>query len=171
MRTITGMKSNFQPKAVRLIDQNGEQKGVMPLSVAFNFADSAGLDLVCVNPNSEPPACKILDYGKQQYEKKKKEKESKQKSQTLKTVKFRPKIGDNDFQVKINNATKFLSKGNKVKLVVEFKGRERFHADVGEALLLRAFNSLESLGKADSNISQEARGLSLVVSPKASTEE
>lgn len=166
-RALPGMSHKFQPKEVRVIDNEGEQKGIIPLAAAFKMADELGLDLVCVAPKSQPPVCKIMDYGKFKYEKKKAEKESKKKQHTVqvKSVKFRPKIGDHDLDVKLKKVTKFLEEGNRVKLVMMFRGRENVHKDVGAEILYDVLDKVEALGKPEGNLQLEGRNISVIIAP------
>lgn len=121
---------------VRLIDQNNEQLGLVPTDDALGRARSAGLDLVEVAPNERPPVCRIMDYGKFKYSQKKKK--QKTHEQKLKEVRFRPDIGDNDLNVKLAKAVEFLDDGDKVQFTMLFRGRERFHQELGYEM----FNSI-----------------------------
>ena len=126
------MNERIRSKEVRLIDQNGENQGVVATSKALQMAYDADLDLVLINPNSEPPVAKILDYGKYKYELEKRAKEAKNKQHVVevKEVKVRYKIDTHDYQVRINNIKKFVSQGNKVKIVVMLRGREMQHSEL-----------------------------------------
>jgi len=124
------MNERIRSKEVRLIDENGENHGVVATSKALEMADNAGLDLVVVSQNQEPPVAKILNYGKYKYELEKKAKEAKKKQHTvdIKEVKVRYKIDTHDYQVRIKNINKFIAQGNKVKIVVMLRGREMQHS-------------------------------------------
>lgn len=126
------MNERIRSKEVRLIDQNGDNQGVVATSKALQMAYDADLDLVLINPNSEPPVAKILDYGKYKYELEKRAKEAKKKQHIveIKEVKVRYKIDTHDYQVRINNIKKFISQGNKVKIVVMLRGREMQHSEL-----------------------------------------
>ncbi len=126
------MNERIRSKEVRLIDENGENHGVVPTSKALAMAEEAELDLVVVSQNQEPPVCKILNYGKYKYELEKKAKEAKKKQHTVdvKEVKVRYKIDTHDYQVRIKNINKFISQGNKVKIVVMLRGREMQHSNL-----------------------------------------
>ena len=126
------MNERIRSKEVRLIDANGENQGVVATSKALQMAYDADLDLVLINPNSEPPVAKILDYGKYKYELEKRAKEAKKKQHVVevKEVKVRYKIDTHDYQVRINNIKKFISQGNKVKIVVMLRGREMQHSEL-----------------------------------------
>ena len=126
------MNERIRSQEVRLIDENGENHGVVSTSKALAMAEEADLDLVLVSPNQEPPVAKILDYGKYKYELEKKAKEAKKKQHTVdvKEVKVRYKIDTHDYQVRIKNINKFIAQGNKVKIVVMLRGREMQHSNL-----------------------------------------
>lgn len=154
---------------VRLIDENGEQVGVVPTFEAQKRADDANLDLVEVVPTSTPPVCKILDYGKYRYDQTKREKESK-KSQhqiKIKEVKLKPNIDDNDLLVKARQARDFLSKGNKVKVSCMFRGREMVHAQRGQALVQRFCDELADISTLEAPLKLMGRILQAVLAPGA----
>ena len=154
---------------VRLIDENGEQVGVVPTFEAQKRADDANLDLVEVVPTSTPPVCKILDYGKYRYDQTKREKESK-KSQhqiKIKEVKLKPNIDDNDLLVKTRQARDFLSKGNKVKISCMFRGREMVHAQRGQALVQRFCDELADISTLEAPLKLMGRILQAVLAPGA----
>ena len=126
------MNERIRSKEVRLIDENGENHGVVETTKALAMAEEAELDLVVVSQNQEPPVCKILNYGKYKYELEKKAKEAKKKQHTVdvKEVKVRYKIDTHDYQVRIKNINKFVAQGNKVKIVVMLRGREMQHSNL-----------------------------------------
>ena len=126
------MNNDIRAKEVRLITQDRENKGIVPTKEALSMADDAGLDLVLINPNQDPPVAKIMDFGKYKYEIEKKAKEAKKKQHTVdvKEVKIRYKIDTHDYNVRINNIKKFISQGNKVKIVVMLRGREMQHSSL-----------------------------------------
>lgn len=124
---------------VRLIDQDGEQVGVVHIREAQEMADTAGLDLVEISPNAEPPVCKILDYGKFKYENQKRKAEQRKKTKVIevKEIKLRPNIDDNDYQVKMRALKRFIEEGDKVKVTLRFRGRELAHQNLGMDVLNR----------------------------------
>lgn len=152
---------------VRLVDADGNMAGVVPLARALSMAEESGLDLVEVSPNAAPPVCKILDYGKYKYELQKKASEArkKQKIVEVKELKFRPTIGDHDFQVKLKSARKFLEAGNKVKFSMRFRGREMAHQDLGIIVLNRMKDELADLSKVETYPRMEGRQAIMVVAP------
>ena len=140
--------------------------GVVGIKEALAKAEEAGLDLVEVSPNAEPPVCKILDYGKYKYEQQKRANEARKKQKTidLKEVKIRPTTEEHDYQVKLRNVKRFLSAGNKVKVSMRFRGREMAHQDVGMKLMERMLGDVEGLGKADMGPKMEGRQMIMVLS-------
>lgn len=139
--------------------------GVMQTKKALDLAKSVGLDLVEVAPNSRPPVCRILDFGKYSYEQSKKQKESKSTTQKLKEVKFRVKIDTHDYLTKIRRAEDFLDKGNKLKLTLMFRGREMEHTDLGFETIKRAIKDLDSMATADIDPRLAGRNISVTLSP------
>lgn len=139
------LNRNIRSKEVRLIDDEGNNHGVVATSKALLMAEEKGLDLIVVSPNQEPPVAKILDYGKYKYEVEKRAKESKKKQHTvdIKEIKVRYKIDVNDYNVKINSIKKFIQKGNKVKIVVMLRGREMQHNHLAYDLANRFLADLE----------------------------
>ncbi len=159
---------------VRLIDDKGEQRGVVPIQEALTIAAEAGLDLVEVSPNANPPVCKILDFGKYKYEQEKKLREAK-KNQTqikLKEIRMQPKIEKHDLQFKTKHVIEFLSEGNKVKVTIRFRGRELAHTELGRVVLEKVLALLDEneIGYAlDRNPIMEGRFMSMIVSPAKNT--
>lgn len=152
---------------IRVIGAEGEQLGVMTVRNALESAYDKGLDLVLISPQATPPVCKILDYGKFRFDREKKKKEQK-KSQTrveVKEIQLSCHIDTNDFNTKANNARRFLQAGNKVKVLVFFKGRQMAHQDIGRQLLERFRTSVSDLGTVDKDPVLEGRSLSMLVSP------
>ena len=135
---------------------------------AVKLAEEVGLDLVEVSPNVDPPVCKILDYGKFKYETQKKAAEARktQKTVDLKEVKFRPNIDTHDYDVKLRNARKFLTEGDKLKVTLRYRGREMAHQELGRALLERVSNDLEDIGKVEAMPRLEGRQMIMVVGPR-----
>jgi len=148
---------------VRLIDQEGAQLGTFPLAQALRTAEASDLDLVEVSPDADPPVCRIVDYGKLQYEQKKRRKENRQKRTTVKEIKMRPKIGDHDFETKIRRAQEFLNQGHQVKVVLQFRGREASHPEIGMRLLERFKSSLSC--SVDQNPLRQGRSILMKLSP------
>lgn len=140
------MNERIRSRELRLIDENGENHGVVPTLTALKMAQEAGLDLVVISPNQEPPVAKILDFGKYKYEQEKKAKEAKKKQHVVevKEVKIRYKIDTHDYEVRIKNIKKFITQGNKVKIVVMLRGREMQHADLAFDLMKRFLADLEN---------------------------
>lgn len=170
MHQIIGLHRKANPQEVRVIDSDGKQMGILPTREALRRADEVGLDLVCVQPKSKPPVCKIIDHGKFKYDKKKAEKEAKKKQHIveMKEIKFRPKIGDHDFEVKLNKILKFLEAGNRVKTTVMFRGRENIHKDIGVEILKKVLEKASEVGQADGKIVAEGRMVFMMLSPTAS---
>jgi translation initiation factor IF-3 len=139
------MNASIRTKEVRLIDENGENHGVILTVEAKRMAEDADLDLVLINPNQDPPVAKIMDYGKHKYETEKKAKEAKKKQHKveLKEIKIRYKIDTHDYQVRINNIKKFIAQGNKVKIVVMLRGREMQHSKLAFDLANRFVEDLK----------------------------
>ncbi|MEO0971733.1 MAG: translation initiation factor IF-3 [Pseudomonadota bacterium] len=160
--------SEIEAREVRVIDQDGEQAGVMALRDALRMAQEAALDLVEVSPNAAPPVCRIMDYGKFDFERKKREREAKKKStQTqIKEVKFRPNTDEGDYQVKLRNLVRFLEHGDKAKVTVRFRGREMAHQDIGRRVLERVRDDLTELGTVEQFPKLEGRQMVMVISPK-----
>lgn len=152
---------------MRVVDENGEMLGVLSLREAVRIAEDRGLDLVEVSPNAEPPVCKIVDGGKYKYEQQKKKAAAKknQKVVEVKEIKIRPVTGENDYQVKLKSARRFLEEGNKVKITLRFRGRELSHQELGEKMLLRMVADLVGLGKADFQPKLEGKQMLVMISP------
>ncbi len=142
--------------------------GVVSIRDALRAAEEAGLDLVEVSPNADPPVCKILDFGKFKYEvqKKKNEARKKQKIIDVKEIKLRPNIDDNDYMVKMRNARRFLDEGDKVKVTMRFRGREMAHQDIGMNVLIRVRDELEALAKVEQMPKVEGRQMIMVLAPR-----
>ncbi|MCB1783705.1 MAG: translation initiation factor IF-3 [Alphaproteobacteria bacterium] len=153
---------------VRLVDENGDMKGVVPIQKALELAEEAGLDLVEVSPNAEPPVCKILDYGKFKYEQQKKAAEArkKQKIIDIKEVKIRPGIEKHDYEVKMRSARKFLEHGDKVKVTMRFRGREMAHQEIGLNLLKQMQEELVELCVMELEPKLEGRMMIMVLAPR-----
>jgi translation initiation factor IF-3 len=155
-------------KEVRVIDEKGEQLGIMPTQEAMSRAEELGLQLVEVNPKTVPPVCKIMDYGKFKYETAKRDREAKkhQKTTELKEVKFRPKTHDHDFDFKTRHIRRFIEEGDKVKLVVQFRGREITHPETGRAILERIIRELADVTVILQMAQMEGNRMNMVLAPK-----
>ena len=153
---------------VRLIGADGEQVGVVTRDAALDRAADAGLDLVIVAENADPPVCKIMDYGKFKYEEQKKKNEARKKQKVIevKEIKLRPGIDDHDYDVKMRSMRKFLGEGDKVKVTMRFRGREMAHQDLGLAVLHRVRDELEELGKIEQFPKMEGRQMVMVLAPR-----
>ena len=153
---------------IRVIDDDGAQLGVMSPRQALEIARNKGLDLVEVAPQAQPPVCRIINFGKWQYEQKKKQKESKAKQTfiTVKEIKFRPGTDDHDYTFKKNNAARMLQDGDKVKATVHFRGREITHKELGGELLQRLEQDLAEFGTVEARPRLEGMNLSIVFAPK-----
>ncbi len=151
---------------VRVIDGD-EQLGIISVDQAKEIAYDKGLDLVVISPNSEPPVCRIMDFGKYCYEREKKEKEAKRKQQVveIKEVQLSCKIDTHDFETKARRALGFLSDGNKVKVVLRFKGREMAHQNIGRDVLLRFEEYCKELGSVDKRPTLEGRQMTMMINP------
>lgn len=153
---------------VRLIDQDGEQIGIVATDEARDIAFEAGLDLVEVAPNSRPPVCRIMDYGKYKYEQARKAKEAKKKQHTItvKEIKLRPKIEEHDYGFKMRHARRFLDDGDKVKFTLRFRGREMTHPELGERVLEKIKEDLGDTIVVESDIKREGRTMTMLVGPQ-----
>ena len=153
---------------VRCISPEGEQLGVMKTADAIAEAEAQGLDLVEVSPNTDPPVCKILDYGKFKYEAQKKKNEAKKKQKIIevKEIKLRPNIDEHDYQVKMRNVQKFLDEGDKVKVTMRFRGREMAHQELGVNVLNRVRDDTEDVAKIEAFPKLEGRQMIMVIAPK-----
>jgi len=157
----------IRAKEVRLVGEKGEQLGIMPLPQALEVAKKHNLDLVEVAPNSTPPVCRLLDYGKYKYEQAKKEREIRksQKVPLLREVRLRPKIDNHDLEAKIRLAKKLLDGGDKVKVTVMFRGREITHPEIGWKLLQRVVESLQGVASLERRPMMDGRRMLIILSP------
>ncbi len=162
------INEEIRAEKVRVIAADGSQLGIMSRNDALKSAYDAGLDLVEMSPNADPPVCKVMDYGKFLFEKTKKEKESKKKRAVveLKEIKFSCRIDKHDFDTKLNHAKRFLGDGNKVKITIVFSGREMNHTDRGYDLMANIKEELVDIGSTDKAPSLDGRYMTLVISPK-----
>ena len=155
-------------KEVRLIGDQGEQLGIMSAQEALKIAMERELDLVKIAPGSNPPVCKVMDYGKFRFEQAKKEKEAKKNQRVIeiKEIRMSPGIGENDFNTKLKNGQKFLNDGDRVKVSVRFRGREMAHTEIGEQLLKDFAAKCADIATLDKNPKLEGRNMSMFLSPK-----
>lgn len=163
------INEEIRVKEVRLIDQDGEQAGIVSIQQALEMAEQAELDLVEISPNAEPPVCRIMNYGKFLYEKSKtaKEQKKKQKVVQVKEIKFRPGTDEGDYQVKLRSLIRFLEEGDKAKITVRFRGREMAHQDIGFDVLERVKNDLAEISVVESAPGKlEGRQAVMVLAPK-----
>ncbi|MCF6316951.1 MAG: translation initiation factor IF-3 [Marinosulfonomonas sp.] len=144
---------------------DGENAGVVTPARAMEMADEAGLDLVEISPNANPPVCKIMDFGKFKYEQQKRESEARKKQKIIevKEVKFRPNTDTHDYDVKMRNVFKFLANGDKVKISLRFRGREMAHINLGRALLERVAEDVKDIGKVESMPRMEGRQMIMMI--------
>ena len=152
---------------VRLVGEDGEQLGIVPIDEAQNLSIDKGLDLVMIAPKAEPPVCRIMDYGKFRFEQEKREKEAKKKQQVVevKEIQLSCNIGEHDFQTKLNHAFRFLKDGNKVKVCVRFKGREMRHTELGMDIVMRFAEAASEYAQIDKKPVLEGRNLTLFLAP------
>ncbi len=163
----TFINDRIRAKEVRLIGQDGSQLGIKPKKEAQEMADRVEQDLVLVAPNAKPPVARIMDYGKYKYEQQRKEKEArkKQKIINVKEIRLSPTIEDHDFNTKLKNAKKFLSKEDKVKVSIRFRGRAITHKDIGRKVLERFADELSEVATVEQRPKMEGRSMFLVVAP------
>ena len=152
---------------IRLIGEEGDQIGIVETPKALEMAQEAGLDLVEVAPNARPPVCRIMDYGKYRYEQGKKARKNRQTTTQLKEIRMRVRISDHDYQFKVRHVEKFLAQRHKVRIAIEFRGRENAHRDLGRVLLKRVEEDLQDVGQIESPARDEGRHLVIVVAPKS----
>src|SRR6266536_3356338 len=162
------INEEIQVREVQLIDQEGKNRGNIPIQEALNVALEAGLDLVEIAPNVSPPVCKILDYGKFKYQEQKKAAEArkKQKIVEIKEIKFRPMIDDHDYDVKMRSMKRFFEEGDKVKITLRFRGRELAHQELGYRLLNRVKDDTSKLAKVEQEPRFEGRQVVMVLAPR-----
>ena len=162
------INEQIRDREIRLISENGEQLGIMSAREALNIAQEAELDLVKIAPMAKPPVCKIIDYGKYKYEQTRKEKEARKKQKTIeiKEVRLSPNIDTNDLNTKINNAKKFISKGNKVKVTLRFRGREMAHVQQSKHILDDFAQTLADIAVVEKPAKMEGRAMSMILTEK-----
>jgi translation initiation factor IF-3 len=162
------LNTEITARRVRLVGAEGEQVGVVSINEALQLAYDANMDLVEISPNAEPPVCKIMDFGKFQFEQNKKLQaaKKKQKQIQIKEIKFRPGTEEGDYQVKLRSLIKFLNEGDKTKITVRFKGRELTHRELGMDLLKRIEKDLEEVAGVEQFPKLEGRQMVMVMGPK-----
>ena len=158
----------IRAREVRVIDENGQNLGIMPIKEALALAEEKGLDLIEIAPTAKPPVCKLGDFGKFKYEMKKKAKEAKKKQKTIevKELKMRVGIEEHDYRVKLKQLKEFLEEGNKVKLRIIFRGRENLRPELGEKLVQKFLDDVGDLGELEKKPSKEGRFMIAVFAPK-----
>jgi len=172
MSKLKEYRVNHQIKAkeCRLIDENGNQIGIVPLKEALRIAEEKGLDLVEIAPNANPPVCKIMDYGKFKYEMQKKEKEARKKQREhqieVKDIRMNVRIDEHDLQVKLKHIREFLEEGDKVKVWIKFRGRENMHPELGDKLANRIIEELKDVAQVEVEPKKEGGFMLFVLAPK-----
>jgi translation initiation factor IF-3 len=163
----TRINQQIRISPVRVIDQDGNQVGIVPIERALELAEQLGLDLVEVAPMARPPVCRIMDYGKFKYEEQRKAREARKKQHhiQLKEVKMRPGIEDHDFEFKTRHARRFLEEGNKVKVTMMFRGRQMAHPEIGREVLDRVMKEVSDIAKVEMSPTMEARTMTMVLAP------
>ncbi len=163
------INEQIRAKEVQLIDDEGQKRGVISLNEALDIAYEKKLDLVLVAPNSQPPVCKIMNYGKYKFEQAKKEKEARKKQKVLeiKEIRITPNIEQHDFEFKAKNARKFIEDGNKVKVTVRFRGRELNYVKLGEAALNQFIESLSDVAVPEKKPILEGKNMFIILAKKA----
>ena len=153
---------------IRVVDADGEMVGIISVEEGIELAYEAGLDLVEISPNAEPPVCKVLDYGKYKYEEQKRKNEARKKQKTIdvKEIKMRPGIDEHDYQVKLRSMLRFLEDGDKVKVTIRFRGRELVHNELGMKVLDRVRDETEELAKVEAFPRLEGRMMTMVLAPR-----
>jgi translation initiation factor IF-3 len=161
------INDRIRAREVRLVDAEGRQLGIKPLSEALSIAQTQDLDLVEVAPLASPPVCRIMDYGKFKFDAAQRAKESRRKATSvgIKEMKYRPKIGQGDFDTKTRQVLRFLQEGHKVKVTVMFRGREVYHAELGKRILDRIAEQLDGTGRVESEARLDGRNMVMVIAP------
>jgi len=161
------INEEIRAKEVRIVGEDGEQLGVMATTKALELAYEKDLDLVLMAPNAEPPVCRIMDYGKYRFERDKKEKEAKKKQTTVevKEIQLSCRIDTHDFETKVKHAHRFIGDGNKVRVVVKFRGREMSHLDLGREMLEKFEQACADVGQVDKRPALEGRFMSMIINP------
>ena len=162
------INEEIRAKELRVIDDAGNQLGIMSRQEALDLSEEKKLDLVCIAPKAEPPVCKILDYGKYKYDQQKKEKEAKKKQHTtqVKEIRLSTFIEDHDIMVKAKTGAKFLKEGNKLKVSLRFRGRERDYVDRGMEVMEKFAEAVSEVGNIEKKPKQEGRNLTMILTPR-----
>jgi translation initiation factor IF-3 len=162
------VNQDINAESIRVVGDDGEMLGVMSVDQAMAKAEAIGLDLVEISPNSDPPVCKILDYGKFKYQAQKKANEARKKQKIIevKEIKMRPSIERHDYDVKMRAINKFLDEGDKVKVTIRFRGREFLHQELGMQMLERVRDEIEEKAKVEAVPKMEGRQMVMVVAPR-----
>lgn len=165
------INDDIHAKEVRLLNETGDQMGIVSLSEAMNYAEENGVDLVCIAPQATPPVCRAMDYGKYRYEQDKREKEQKKKQQVVevKEVQLSCRIDKHDFDTKAARAIKFLKEGNKVRVCLRFKGREMAHQDLGREVIAKFREACEEYSTMDKKPTLEGRQMTMFLMPLKAT--
>ena len=163
------INEEIRDREVRVVDQNGEQLGVMSSRDALALAEERQLDLVKIAPQARPPVCKLMDYDKHRYEQSKREKELRKNQKTIevKEVQLSATIAENDVAIKAKNAVKFLQDGNKVKVTIRFRGRQITHSEIGRQVMTEFAERIKEYGTVDKAPAIEGRNMSMFISPRA----
>ena len=161
------VNEQIEAEKVRVVNVDGEMVGVISKEEGIEIAFEAGLDLVEVSPNADPPVCKVLDYGKYKYEAQKKANEARKKQKVIdvKEIKMRPGIDEHDYQVKMRSVRRFLDEGDKVKMTIRFRGREMAHQELGVKVLDRVREDVDELAKVEQFPKSEGRLMTMVIAP------
>lgn len=167
----TRVNRDIRSPQVRVIDEDGSQAGILDINDAIALAEDKGLDLVEVSDKSDPPVCRVMDYGKYKYQKSKKQHDAKKRQAVIriKEIKLRPKTEEHDFQFKLKHARGFLEDGNKVKVTVQYRGREMAYTYLGIDLLNRFAEETEDIGVVETKARAEGRIAQMVLAPKKTT--
>jgi len=167
-RDTTRINERIRVPEVRLIDENGQQVGIMKTSEALRYAESRELDLVEVAPDAKPPVCRVLDYSKYKYEQIQKQKAARKHQQqiNIREIKFRPKIAQHDYDTKKGHVERFLRARDKVKVTIMFRGREMAHPERGEMILNRLAEELEDLAVVEQRPQQDGRNMTMMLAPQ-----
>ena len=162
------VNDDIQVPEVRLIDDTGDNRGVVSMAEARQLAEDTGYDLVEISPHADPPVCKLLDYGKYKYEAQKKANEARKKQKTIevKEIKLRPNIDQHDYEVKMRSVTRFFEAGDKVKVTLRFRGREMAHQELGMNVLNRVREDMNEVAKVEQFPKMEGRQMVMVLTPK-----
>nr|WP_197079233.1 translation initiation factor IF-3 [Candidatus Syntrophocurvum alkaliphilum] len=162
------VNEEIRAKEVRLVDEEGQQLGIVPVREAQETAQNRGFDLVEIAPSANPPVCRLMDYGKHKFEQSKREKEArkKQKVISIKEVKMRPNIDEHDFQTKTKNARKFLNSGDKVKFTIMFRGRQITHPEIGKQISEKFAEQLSDISSVEKPPKVEGRNMVMILVPK-----